>query len=109
MWSYFKKVDIEKVMLDLIKDLKVKYNTSMKYARCDNAGENEKFKRACIQEGMGLQFSYTAPGTLQQNDHVEWKFTILFNRIHAMLNQHGHEHHHISHPTSNGHPLHILG
>ena len=35
---------------------------------------------------MGIKFSYTAPGTPQQNDHVEQNFTTLFNRVHVMLN-----------------------
>ena len=41
-------------MLSLIKDLIAKYDINVKYARCDNAGKNENFKRACKQEGMGI-------------------------------------------------------
>ena len=29
------------------------------------------------QEGMGIEFKYTAPGISQQNEHVKWKFATL--------------------------------
>jgi hypothetical protein len=35
---------------------------------------------------LGIQFEYTAPGTLQQNGKVEQKFTTLYARERAMLN-----------------------
>ena len=41
---------------------------------------------ACKQEGLGIQFEYTAPGTPQQNGRVERKFATLFGRVRAMLN-----------------------
>ena len=41
---------------------------------------------ACKQEGMSIEFEYTAAGTPYQNGHVEGKFATLFNRILAMLN-----------------------
>ncbi len=34
---------------------------------CDNAGENVALEMSCKQEGLGIKFEYTAPGTPQQN------------------------------------------
>ena len=51
----------------------------MKYARCENMGENEDFKRACRQEGVDVQFECTMLGTPQQNGRVEEKFAFLRN------------------------------
>ena len=73
-------------MLVLIKDLKTKYNLQVQQLWCKNAGENQAFEWACDQEGLGINFEYTAPGTSQQNGRVEWKFATLFNPVHAMLN-----------------------
>ena len=38
------------------------------------------------QEGLGVDFKYTAPGTTQQNGCIEQKFTTLFNQVPASLN-----------------------
>ena len=38
-----------------------------------------------LQAGR-FEFEYTAPGTPQQNGHVEWKFATFVNRVCAMLN-----------------------
>ena len=35
----------------------------VQYLPCNNAGENEAFKKTCKQEGLGNDFKYTAPGT----------------------------------------------
>ena len=48
------------VMLGFIKNLKSKYNLQVQYLCCNNAGENVAFERACKQEGMGVDFEYTA-------------------------------------------------
>ena len=73
-------------MISLVKDLKATYGINVKHARYNNTGENEDFKRACKQEGMGIQFEYTMPHTLQQNGQVKRKFATLFKRSHAMPN-----------------------
>ena len=75
-WSYFlkEKSQLKNVLLGLIKNLKIMIFRSV------------DFGRACRQERMGMEFKYTAPGTSQKNGHVEWKFTTLFDRVHAMLN-----------------------
>ena len=51
----------------------------MKDAICDNAAENEDFERTCKQEGLGIDFEYTVPGTPQQNGKVEWKLASLLS------------------------------
>ena len=53
---------------------------------CDNAGKNQAFEKTCKQNGLGIDFEYTAPGTPQQNGWVEHKVAMLFKRVHAMLN-----------------------
>ena len=58
-------------MLGLIKNLKTKYGIQVQYLQCDNTEENIDFKRACKQEGMRMEFEYTAPDTPQQSDQVE--------------------------------------
>ena len=49
------KVQINNVMLSLIKDLKAKYGIHVQCARCNNLRENEDFEWACKQEGMGIE------------------------------------------------------
>ena len=73
-------------MLGLIKDFNTKYNIQVQQLRCNNAEENQAFKKACNQDGLGIKFEYTAPGTPQQNGRIECKFATLFNRVCAMLN-----------------------
>ena len=43
------------------------------------------FERACKQDGMGIEFEYTALGTPRWNGHVKQKFATIFNRVYAML------------------------
>ena len=33
--------------------------------QCDNAGENVAFKKACKEEGLGMEFELTTPSTPQ--------------------------------------------
>ena len=35
----------------------------VQYLCCYNAGENIAFKKTCKQEGLGLEFVFTAPST----------------------------------------------
>ena len=62
-WSYFikEKLDLKNVMSP-IKNLKTKKNIQGQYLCCDNLRENVNFERACKQEGIGMEFEYTAPG-----------------------------------------------
>ena len=52
---------------------------------CNAIGENIDFERVCKQKGMGMEFQYTAKSAPQKKDHVEQKFTTLFNQVCAML------------------------
>ena len=45
-----------------------------------------KPKKNCKQEGLGIDFNYTASDMPQQNMHVEHKFATLFNHVCTMLN-----------------------
>ena len=80
------KSDLAQTMLGLVKNLKIKFNLQVQCLHCDNAGENQAFKRACKPEGLGINFEYTAPGTPKQNGCIEHKFATLFNRVWDMLN-----------------------
>ena len=60
-------------MMGLIKNLKTKYDIQAWFLCCDYSGENVDFERICKQEEMGMEFKYSATGTLQQNGHDEWK------------------------------------
>ena len=66
-------------MLGLIENLKNKYDVQVQYLYCDNAGESMAFKKACKQEGLGVDFEYTAPGMPQQNGCEEQKFSTISN------------------------------
>ena len=70
----------------MIKDLATKHKTTVKYIRCDNAGENGSLERECAKQGLGIQFEYTGPGTPQFNGRVERKFATLYSKVRAMLN-----------------------
>jgi hypothetical protein len=87
-WSKFlkKKSDQVDFLLELLKDLKAKHRKTVRLIRCDNAGENKSLQKLCEQEGLGIQFEYTAPGTPQLNGRVERKFATLYGRVRAMLN-----------------------
>ena len=82
-WSFFltEKSDLTKKMIGLIKDLKTKYNLQVQRLRCNNAGENQAFEKACNQEGLGIDFEYTTPGTPQQNVCVKRKFATLLTEF----------------------------
>jgi transposase InsO family protein len=85
-WSAFLhfKSDFPEQGLKLMKHLK-EIGKPVRYIRCDNAGENKKFKELCEKEGLGIKFEFTAPGTPQQNAKVERMFATLYGRTRAML------------------------
>jgi ribosomal protein L32 len=68
-WSNFltAKIHTAKVLGPFIKELKIKREKTVKYIRCDNAGENKATHTVCAKEGLGIQFKYTAPGTPRKN------------------------------------------
>ena len=51
-------------MLGFIKNLKAKNGNQVWYTCSNNAGENMDFEKAHKLEGMGIEFEYSAPGTL---------------------------------------------
>jgi hypothetical protein len=68
-WSTFLKDEQNSYLLSLIKDLhQAKSSVTVKYIRCDNAGENTALEKLCLKEGMGIQFEYTSPYST-----IEWK------------------------------------
>lgn len=85
-WSWFLKKKDEQydILLGFIKDLRAKHGKQVKFIRCDNSGENRKLEELCKNEGLGITFEYTAPGTPQQNGKVERKFATLYGRVRAM-------------------------
>ena len=87
VWSYFlkKKGAQVDVLVKLIKTLKAKH-FSVKYIRCDNAGENKSFEVACQDLGWDMTFEYTPPHSPQYNGRVERKIATLFSRLRATLN-----------------------
>jgi hypothetical protein len=63
------------------------YNTTVKYIRCDNAGENLTLQEELqADEHINVQFEFTAPHTPQKNGKVERKFATLWGKVRAMLN-----------------------
>jgi hypothetical protein len=87
-WSFFlkSKDQTTATMIPFLKELKAKYFKSVKFIRCDNAGENRILEKATKDAGMGITFEYTAPGTPQQNAIVERAFATLMGRTRAMMN-----------------------
>ena len=82
LWSYFLKEKSETsiYVIRLIKDLNAK-GFKTKYMRCDNAGENKALKTQCEDEGLGINFEFTARNTPQHNGKVERMFQTLYGRI----------------------------
>ena len=83
-WSFFvdKKSKIKDVMELLFEKLSG-CGTTVKYIRCDNAGENEAVKTMC--EARGISMEFTAPNTPQMNGVVERKFVTIRDKALAMM------------------------
>ena len=71
-----RKGQVKEHIVPLIHQLRNKGKT-VKYIRCDNAGENIKLKEECDRQKLGIEFEFTAPNTPQQNGVVERKFATL--------------------------------
>ncbi|MCP4746673.1 MAG: transposase family protein, partial [Desulfobacteraceae bacterium] len=80
-----KKSELKDYIIHLIKELKTKYSILVKIIGLDNSGENNALEKLCKQEGLGIKFKYTAPGTPQQNGQVERKFQTLYGRLRLSL------------------------
>ena len=72
------KSDIGSFAKEVLKKFKAAEHT-VKYARCDNAGENTKQLRKACEEAMGIILEFTAPYTLEQNGVVERAFATVCN------------------------------
>lgn len=85
-WSYFLKSKDGQVsvLIGLIKTLK-NNGKEVKYIRCDNAGENVALKHRIDDEGINIEFEFTARETPQQNGKVERAFATLYGRMRAMM------------------------
>ena len=79
------KSDLPGQVDELTKELKAKYNIPIKKIQCDNAGENCALKSLC-KKGNDIAFKHAAPGTPQQNGHVDQKFVMLFDQMRSILN-----------------------
>ena len=63
---------------ETVQELKVKHDLIVKYIRCDDAPENRKAEKLCVENGINVQFEYTSPGTPQRNARVERKFATQY-------------------------------
>jgi hypothetical protein len=76
IWSYFlsSKSEVSKVLHNWIKLFQKQHCTTMKYIRCDNAGENQKLQQDIESEkDITAIFDFTAPSTPQQNGKLNAK------------------------------------
>lgn len=85
-WSYFLKSKDGQVsvMMGLLKTLQSN-GKQVKYIRCDNAGENIALKNRIDDDGLNIEFEFTARETPQQNGKVERAFATLYGRMRAMM------------------------
>ena len=61
-------------------------NIIVKTFRCDNAGENDKFKEKLIELGKNIKMEFLAPGSPQQNRIVERAVATMYRRVQATMN-----------------------
>ena len=59
--------DLVDIIVGNIENSKDKNNVQVQYLHCDKTGENVVFKKACKQEGLVVDFEFTALGMPQQN------------------------------------------
>ena len=63
IWSFVlkKKSILVDMMVGLIKNLKNKYNLQVEFLHFNNAWESQAFKWTFKEEGLEVDFKYTAP------------------------------------------------
>ena len=84
-WVRFAKSKSEMAIFvkELVDKMKGK-GITVKYLRCDNAGEHmAKLRKVCTEEGIEME--YTAPGEPRQNGRVERKIAIIWQRGLTMM------------------------
>ena len=59
----------------LLKDLKLKQDTIVRYIHWDHAHENQGLERL-YKEGMGITYEYTSPNAPQQNWWLEVTYAV---------------------------------
>ena len=74
-----------KTVINLVKALRLQKPGSVKYIKCDNAGENQTLEKKMLDEGLGVTFEYTAQNTPQRNGKVKRTFETLYCRMRAMM------------------------
>ena len=74
---------VDKILPILIK---INHVHTIKYIRCDNAGENKALEEKCSPIDFNFCFEYTPRDTPQHNGVVERCFQTLYSRMRAMLN-----------------------
>jgi hypothetical protein len=74
-------------LIPLLKEIKARNGKVVKNLRCNNARENQTLEKECKEQGLGIQFEYTTPGTPQHNGRMERKSAILYGRVRSMLNK----------------------
>ena len=62
---------------------------SVRFIRCDNAGEHRTLEMACDKEGLNITFEYTPPGSPQYNGVVERAFPTVYGKMRANFNAAG--------------------
>jgi transposase InsO family protein len=91
LWSYFLKSKNEQVQVIVKHLIHITNEEKVKVAfiRRDISGENHDLQNQIKDNHPKLfcQFEFTAPDSPQQNGKVERKFTTLFGRVSAMLNE----------------------
>ena len=65
---------LEFKLVPFVKEMKEEFNIAVKIFRCDNAGGNTSFEKACKLEGLITNFDYTVLSTPHHNGRVEQSF-----------------------------------
>lgn len=87
-WTQLVKTNnkIPRKAINLIRDLKVRLEITVKYVRCNNAGKYCSLKKMCEDKGLEITFEFMAPNSPQYNGKVERKLAMLYARTQANLN-----------------------
>jgi transposase InsO family protein len=90
VWSFFLKTkdEVAETVLALRRRRLQHQKITVKYIRCDNAGEHLTLQDRCNEEGLGITFEFTSRNTPQHNGRIERKFQTLYGRVKSMLNYH---------------------
>ena len=61
-------------------------NINITTFRCDNAGENVKFKEKLVEIGKNINIEFSVLNASQQNRIVKGAFATLYGRVRAFMN-----------------------